>query len=246
MANDTVTDETADLDTTSEPHDEENSERRNIKDRLVLPFLVPLVGTVVVALLGFSFSRIFLAGSSKEAEGAAEAAEHASKSGAPVMWATIITLFVIGAAALVSMMKSMRTTTFTLLVAGGIVLTIMAGSVLAGSGDVQEVATDIGRPTAAELEAADPANIVSIEALGTNLFQSSEFTANAGVIDIIYIGKGGSHRLKFANDARFNWFDLPANPGSVENQPIKLDTGEYTVFCPIAGHEKMIATLVVK
>lgn len=227
--------------------DEEQDVKRDLKDRLYLPLLIPVASAAIVALLAVSFSRIFLAGSKRAEPGVVETVtDHASKSTAPVMWATIITLFVLGAAAVISTMKSMRKTTFTLLVSGGIILTIVAGSVLAGSSDVAKTAVEFGKPTEAEIATADPANKVEIDALGTNEFQANNFTANAGVVNITYVGKGGSHRLKFANDIRFSWFDLAANPGSTESQPVTLQPGEYTVFCPISGHTKMVAKLVVK
>ena len=77
----------------NEPVDNEhNSEdvRKNVKDRLVLPFAIPLIAAAVVALMGISFSRIFLAGGNSGAgEAVAGAVEEASKPYAPMMWATM-------------------------------------------------------------------------------------------------------------------------------------------------------------
>ncbi|HMS24659.1 MAG TPA: sulfocyanin-like copper-binding protein [Acidimicrobiia bacterium] len=222
--------------------------RRNVRERLLLPLGIPVVAAIVVALLGVSFSRVFLAGHGQGHEGAAEAVvEEASKSSAPVMWATIITIIVLFGAAGISLMKSMRSTSFGLLAVGAVVLVVVSGSVLAGAGDVKAETVDFGRPTAEEIGAADPANKVEIDALSSNLFQAKEFFAKPGIVRVDYVGKGGTHRLKI-RDARFNWFDLVVNNASIASGDIKLDAGTYYVFCPIPGHEQagMYADLVVK
>ncbi len=224
--------------------------RRNVRERLLLPLGIPVVAAIVVALLGVSFSRVFLAGHGHGSghEGTAEAVvQEASKSSAPVMWATIITILVLFGAAGISLMKSMRSTSFSLLAVGAVVLVVISGSVLAGAGDVKTETVDFGRPTAEEIAAADPANAVEIDALGTNQFQAKEFSAQPGVVHVDYIGKGGTHRLKI-RDARYNWFDLAVSNTSVDAGDINLDAGTYYVFCPIPGHEQagMYADLVVK
>lgn len=237
----------ADSETTSE--DTSREIKKNFRERIYLPLAIPLVVSAIVALMGISFSKVFLAGAGGHSEsGAVEVAGEAAKSSAPVMWASIITLVVLFGAAGISAMKSMRGTSFTLLIAGGIVAVIVAGSVLAGASDVTESAVEFGRPTEAEITEADPTNVLAVDALGSNQFQSKKFEAKAGVLKIDYIGKGGSHRLKF-KDARFNWFDLVvASAGAVDSGEVKLEPGSYYIFCPIPGHEAagMYADLEVK
>lgn len=235
----------------NEPVDNEhNSEdvRKNVKDRLVLPFAIPLIAAAVVALMGISFSRIFLAGGNSGAgEAVAGAVEEASKPYAPMMWATIITIVILLGAAGVSAMKSMRATSFVLLIAGTLLTVTLAGAVLSGAGETKTEAVDFGKPTEADLATVDPANVIDIDALGTNQFQAKEFTAAPGVLRINFIGKGGSHRLKI-KDPRFNWFDLAVNAGTQQSGDIIAEPGKYYVFCPIPGHEEagMFANIVVK
>lgn len=232
----------------TEEHVEEHSssEEKNFKDRFLLPVGIPVIATLIVLFMGVSFSRVFLAGANKGGgEGAAEAVEHASKSSAPVMWATIITLVVLLGAAGVSLMRAMKNSSFKLLIVGIVVTVFLAGSVLYGAGEEQEEGLAFGQPTPEEQSSADLNNRVDIEALGTLTFQSSEFQATSGVVQINYIGKGGAHLLKF-KDSRFNWFELAVNNTSIASGSVTLVTGDYVVFCPIQGHENMIATLKIQ
>lgn len=226
----------------------ESELKKNFKDRLLLPVAIPVVVAFVVALLGVSFSRIFLAGANKGAEeGVTEAVGEVSKSPAPVIWAIIFMLVILIGAAGLSMMSSMKTTSFALVASGAIVAVIVAGSVLAGAGDVHVQTEDFGKPTEAEITAADPANKVEIDALGTNQFQSKEFSAKPGTVLIDYVGKGGTHNLKI-KDTRYSWFFLEVNAGTTDSDNVNFETGTYYLFCAIPGHEAagMHADLVVK
>lgn len=63
---------------------EQDENKKNLRERLYLPFTIPLISAGLVALLGISFSRIFLAGAHEE-EGAVAVAGEASKSSNPVL-----------------------------------------------------------------------------------------------------------------------------------------------------------------
>jgi len=237
------------MSTETKPETEKET-KKNLRERLILPFAIPIGAAAIVALLGISFSRVFLAGAGNQSaseSGLENVAEEVSKSPAPVLWATIITLFVLFGAAGISMMKSMKTTTFVLSVSGFLVAAVLAGSVLAGASDVKEEAVEIGNPTETELVAAEPIPNLEIEALPTNSFQAKQFETQAGITEIDYLGRGGGHRLKF-KDSKFNWFDLFVNGTSTDSAPINLEAGTYYIFCPIPGHEAagMFADLVVK
>jgi xanthine/uracil permease len=110
----------------------EKETESNVKNRLVLPVLIPIVVALLVGLLGISFSRIFLAGAGGGEEAAAEAVEH-SKSSAPVMWATIVTIIVLLGAVGISIMR-MRSTSFKLIISGAVLAVILAGAVLFSAG----------------------------------------------------------------------------------------------------------------
>ena len=226
--------------------EEEISEtKRNFRDRLALPITIPIVGAVLVALLGISFSRIFLAGGMPEegAEGAEAAVEHASKSSNPVLWASLVTLVVLIGAALISTARSMRPLSFKLILAGTLLVVIVTGAIIFGSGEELEAGPVAGVPTEEQLAAADPANVIEVDALGSLTFQQTQFNLKPGVAKIRYIGKGGSHQLKFAG--KFDWFNLAVNEGTEADSEVYLDSGEYVIYCPISGHEAMKATLTV-
>lgn len=231
------------METEMTEQESEKESESNVKNRLLLPVLIPIVAVLLVALLGISFSRIFLAGAGGGEEAAAEAVEH-SKSSAPVMWATIVTIVVLLGAAGISLMR-MRSTSFKLIVSGVIVVVILSGAVLFSAGEMGEATLEYGQPTPEEQASADPNNFVDIDALPSLTFQATEFSAKAGVVRMNYIGKGGAHQLRF-KDSRLNWFDLTVNDTQTASGDVVLEPGAYVVFCPIPGHENMNATLTVQ
>ena len=220
--------------------------QKNFRDRIKLPILITIVGAGLVALLGISFSRIFLAGSSTGSEGAevAEgAAEHASKSSNPVLWASIITLVILLGAGAISLAKSMRPMSFKLILLGTVLVVSITGSIIYGSGEEPKAGAVSGIPTPEELSTADPANAIEVDALGNLTFSQNEYTVKPGVVNIKYIGVGGTHQLKFAG--KFDWFDLVVNTGTEAAADVTLTEGDYVIFCPIPGHENMTANLHV-
>ncbi|MBP9116062.1 MAG: hypothetical protein KBF89_06940 [Acidimicrobiia bacterium] len=222
---------------------EQDENKKNLRERLYLPFTIPLISAGLVALLGISFSRIFLAGAHEE-EGAVAVAGEASKSSNPVFWATIVTVVVLVGAALISLAKSMRPMSFKLILAGTVLAVLISGAIIYGSGEESTAGPAAGQPTAEEIASADPANAIEVDALGSNLFSTNAYTVKAGVVHIKYIGKGGSHQLKFKG--KFDWFDLAVNAGTEAEGDVNLVPGEYVIYCPIPGHEAMTATLDAK
>lgn len=229
----------------STTEEEVSENKRNFRDRLALPITIPIVGAVLVALLGISFSRIFLAGGMPDegAEGAEAVVEHASKSSNPVLWASLVTLVVLIGAALISTARSMRPLSFKLILAGTLLVVIVTGAIIYGSGEEVQAGPEAGVPTEEQLAAADPANTMEVDALGSLQFSQTAYTIKPGVVKIRYIGKGGSHQLKFAG--KFDWFNLAVNEGTEADADVNLDPGEYVIYCPISGHEAMKATLTV-
>lgn len=220
--------------------------KKNFRDRLALPVTIPIAGAVLVALLGISFSRIFLASGMPDehaTEGAGAVADHASKSTNPVLWASIITVVILVGAALISAARSMRPLSFKLIISGTVLVVILTGAIIYGSGEPVDTGVVPGVPTAAELATADPANVIEVDALGTLMFDKPKYSLKPGVAKIRYIGKGGSHQLKFSG--KFDWFDLAVSEGTEEDAEINLEPGEYVIYCPIAGHESMKATITV-
>lgn len=142
-------------------------------------------------------------------------------------------------------MRYMRTMTFRLILVGVIVLVVVSGAILFSAGEPVKTSLTYGQPTPEEQKAADPNNKVEIEALGNLTFQASDFTAKAGVVHFVYIGVGGTHQLKIKDD-RLNWFDLAVTAPATATGDVKLEPGQYTVYCPIQGHQNMHAVLTVK
>ncbi len=219
---------------------EKDETKKNFRERFLLPFSIPVVATLVVALLGISFSRIFLAGVGEHS------GDKSPGSGAttPVMWATIITLVVLIGAALISAAR-MKNYSFNLIVVLSLLTIISIGAVMYSSGELGEETLQFGQPTPEEQASADPENAVAIQALPTNLFDSDQYSAEAGVVTFDYIGRGGAHTLRF-KDARLNWFELVVNDTSTAQGQVSLEAGEYVVFCSIPGHDRMIANLSVQ
>jgi hypothetical protein len=112
-------------------------------------------------------------------------------------------------------------------------------------GEVGEAVLEYGQPTPEDQATADPNNQVEIDALGSLTFQATEFSAQAGVVRMVYVGKGGTHQLRF-KDSGLNWFELSVVDTQVAEGDVVLEPGQYVVFCPIPGHEKMNATLTVQ
>lgn len=235
------------LEQTDEKQEENLSEtKKNFRDRFALPITIPIVGAVLVALIGISFSRIFLAGAAhkSEGEGAAEAAVgEATKSSNPVLWASLVTIIVLVGAASISLARSMRPLSFKLILAATVLVIVVTGSIIYGSGEEVKAGASAGIPTTEELAAADPANAIEVDALGNLTFPQSEYSAKPGAVHIKYVGKGGSHQLKFSG--KFDWFNLAVNEGTVAEADVTLEAGEYVIYCPIPGHEAMKATLTV-
>ena len=86
---------------------------------------------------------------------------------------------------------------------------------------------------------------VEIDALPQLKFQSKDFPTQAGVNEIKYIDKGGTHTLLFA-ETELAGFKLQVPPD--DSGKVDLKPGTYTVFCDIPGHRAagMEATITVK
>lgn len=194
------------------------------KDRLLLPFLLPVGAILAVALFAINLSRVFLAAS----EGGSDPA---------VVAATLVTLAILIGATVVAAIPTLRTSSLVLTVCGVAVFVLLAGSLVLGAAEnkVEAVAEPPG-----------PA-INTLEIDATNFqFQAKNFDVPAGVNELKYISVEGSHTLAF-DDAQFSYVNL-AVPGS--NNVVKVDFVEgqkYTMYCTLPGHraQGMEATVTV-
>ena len=196
-----------------------------IATRLVLPFALPILSAAAVAVWALNISRAFLAG---------------GKTGALVI-VLIVTVSIMAGAAFMSAKPRMNSSSLVLLVGGALVLIVSAGLISLGPSEDHEAAGGGGyvAPTGPAVAT------VEIDALPQLRFQAKEFTTQAGVNEIKYVDKGGTHTLLFQEPelAGFKLQVAPDDSGKVDLKP-----GTYTVYCDIPGHRAagMQATITVQ
>jgi plastocyanin len=198
--------------------------REALWTRLILPFALPILAALAVLLWTLNLSRAFLAG---------------GKTGALVIVLIVTVSIMVGAAAM-SAMPRLRTTSKLLMVAFAIALITSAGIITLGPSEEKQNAGGGGfvEPK------GKPVATLEVDALPTLSFQAKQFTTKAGVNQINYVDKGGTHTLAFAEPdlAGFLLKVPPDDSGKVE-----LKKGTYTIFCTIPGHRAagMEATIKV-
>jgi uncharacterized cupredoxin-like copper-binding protein len=193
--------------------------------RLILPLALPVLSVLAVLLWTLNISRAFLAG---------------GKTGALVIIIIVLVSIMVGAATM-SAAPRMRTSSKLLFVALAFVLIMSAGLVSLGPSQEKQAANAAGF-----VEPTGPAvATVEVDALPTLKFQSKTFETKAGVNEMKYVDKGGTHTLVFA-EAQFAGFIINVPPSS--SKKVDLKPGTYTIFCSIPGHRAagMEATLTVK
>lgn len=203
--------------------------REQLRDRLLLPFLLPVVCTGIVVLLAINVSRLLLASGHGNA-----------------LWSVVIltTAFLVGFAA-VSAARNMRNVTSMVLLGIVVVALLVAGGLTFSEGQpAEEAKVKIGEVPA---DYAGPITMVPVDALPTLKFDKSTYDAPAGAVEIDYINVGGQHTLVFA-DARYSWFELAVNSqGETAKGKIKLEPGSYEFYCSVPGHKAagMDAKLII-
>ncbi len=159
-----------------------------------MPLVLPLASIFVVVLVALNISRLFLAGGKTQS--------------AAVIVATVITVGILVGASALAAAKHMRTSSLVLGLSLVLVLVFSAGLITFGSGE--EKKNEASGPAAPTGPAV---NTLAIDALPTLSFQATEFTVPAGINEIEYVDKGGTHTLVFA-DPKLGYFNLgvPAGP----------------------------------
>jgi len=199
--------------------------REAIATRAVLPFALPILSAIAVALWVLNLSRAFIAG---------------GKTGALVI-VLIVTVGIMVGAAAASALPRLQSSTLVLVVSAAIVLIVSAGFVSLGPSEGHEEAGGGGY-----VEPSGPAvATLEVDALPSLRFQASEFTTQAGINEIVYLDKGGTHTLLF-EEAEFAGFRLQVPPD--DSGKIDLPAGSYTIFCDVPGHRAagMVASLTVE
>jgi plastocyanin len=197
-----------------------------LKSRMLLPFLVPLVSIVIVAVLVLNISRVFLAGDKDAA----------------LVAGIIITLAILIGASVIAAAPRLRTSSLAMILIGLLLFLSLAGFISLGP------SLDDGEGGAAGFQYATgkPVDSVAVEALASIKFNATAFSSKPGVVQFNYSGATG-HNLAI-QDPKFDGFLLTTDAGGKKTGKADLPAGTYTLYCTVPGHEAqgMKATLTVK
>jgi plastocyanin len=159
-------------------------------------------------------SRVFLAGGNEVS----------------VLVGTILTVGILVGGAAISASPSLRSSTLVLGLAGFMVLVLSAGLLSLGPSEETEEAGAEGYQ-----QPSGPAvATLSVDALPQLVFQATEFSVPAGIIEIVYNDLGGTHTLLFT-DPKYSGFQL-AVPRGPKTGKVEIEPGAYTIYCNIPGH----------
>jgi plastocyanin len=194
--------------------------RTPLKQRVLLPILIPLLSIAVVAVLVLDISRVFLAG---------------DKDTALVMGIALTVAIMLGAT-LIAAAPRLRSSTVAMIL-GGVFL------VISGAGLVS-LGPSIDEGTAATRPLGPAKATVGVVAEPSITFDAKEYTAPAGVVRFDYSGAPG-HTLAI-RDPHFSSFELRTS-GGPRSGKVDLPPGTYTLYCTIGTHaaQGMTATLTV-
>jgi hypothetical protein len=196
-----------------------------LKSRLLLPFLVPLLSILIVAVLVLNISRVFLAGDEDAA----------------LVMGIVITLAILVGASIIAAAPRLKTSSVALILCGVFFVVTIAGLVSLGA------SFDEGEGGAAGyVQPTGPAKgTVAVQAEPSIKFNATEFSAPAGIVQINYGGATG-HTLAI-QDPKFDGFLLTTDAGGPKSGKVELTPGKYTIYCTVPGHEAqgMKATLTV-
>jgi plastocyanin len=186
-----------------------------VRDRLLLPLLLPILAIAAVVFYVLNISRVFLAGG----------------NGAPsVIVAGIVTVGILAGAAWISASPRMRSSTLTTTLALLFVVLMGAGLVTLGPSEPHEEGGEEGF----QEPAGQPNATLEVPAGPGTTFGADQFTTPGGIVEINYVDEGASHTLVFEEE-EFTGFKL-AVPGGKASGKVQIGEGEYTIYCDIPGH----------
>jgi plastocyanin len=200
-----------------------------IKDRLLLPLVLPWLCVLAVGLYTLNISRIFLAGDSTSA----------------LIIGSLVTVGILAGAAIISASPRLRTSSLAMIM-GFVLVIIVSGGLLtlgpsleSGEGATTGYVKPKGQPTSTVKVTAGPGTTFDGVKFTMN------YTAKAGVIEIDYGGATG-HNLVFT-DPNLAGFELETAGQQKGNVELKKP-GKYIFYCNVTGHraQGMQATLTVQ
>jgi len=206
----------------------EDPRKEALRTRLLLPLLLPIVSALAIAFYAINLSRALLSGGHTSA----------------LITASVLTLVVLFGAAWISSQPNLSTG--ALAVAVCVLLFVVGAAGLTTIGAAQPDSS--GEEAAAGyVEPKGPAvATIEIDALPTLKFNQTDFPTSAGINEINYVDKGGTHTLVF-EDPAFRGFKLAVNGTGNDSGKVELEPGTYVVYCDIPGHRAagMEATITV-
>jgi plastocyanin len=200
--------------------------REALETRLLIPLLLPVLAMIAVALWTLNVSRVFLAGDSTSA----------------LVIATIITVGILCAGALISATPKARTSSLAMVTTLVLVIVVSAGLLALGpSLDTGKKAgsTQLAQPK------CTPVSTVDVVALQSVKFNSVTFTATGGCVQMNYTGAIG-HTLQFRT-LNYKGFPLGTDAGAPKSGTVDLKPGTYKIYCTVDSHaaQGMEATITV-
>jgi plastocyanin len=107
-----------------------------------------------------------------------------------------------------------------------------------------------GGGSASEPKSTLPAGAVIVDGIDGNRFDAADYSAAAGDVTISFTNKSSVNHTLLVLDSSSQQIGLTlkvaAGSGNDDVGAFPLKAGTYTLFCNIAGHENMKASLTVK
>jgi plastocyanin len=196
----------------AEPH--ESEARRDLRERLLVPLLLPVCSLLAVVLVAVNISRVFLSGSKNTS----------------VVIATCVTIAILVGAATLSAAARLRTQTLALILGSVVIVIVMAGLVTLGTADqsAEKAPTGYVQPT------GKPVASITVTALASTSFTQHAYAVKAGILQITFDGVTG-HNLNFT-DAQFAGWELLSS-AKPDVGKVLLTPGKYEIFCNLPGHK---------
>jgi hypothetical protein len=209
--------------TAGEPVDVESVEAERVRDRLLIPLLLPLLCVAAIALYTLNISRVFLAGDSTSA----------------LVIASLVTVSILVGAGLVSAIPRLRASSLAMFM-GLVLLVVVSAGLLALGPSLESGGTDGPRPQ----PRGAPVATVAVEASAAGpRFNASNYDAPAGIVEFNLTGATG-HTLQF-RELDYAGFPLSTSGGPAKGK-VRLEPGTYNIYCTITGHAAtMHATITV-